>query len=275
MTRHILRLANSVISSVFAAVVMTSASHATVSLVATTDTLPLSTLVGTPYSGRFACYNAGTENIANVNCTVSGLPAWATVGACSQPLPVASLPAPPPGLFRLVGSITCPVTGTPTNSGSFNITVTATGTGVSSTAQATLKIFAVPTELSATVDLPAGIVGQRWSGSYTCDSVGTVNPLNRLCTVTGLPSWVTRQCFPVSGNFVLCVLSGTPTGSGSSSVTVTTSASNASSASATSVLQISELQVPTLDSRLLFLLSLALVMMAYPVIRRNSRRRVV
>ena len=271
MTRSTLRFARLVFPVMFSAVVLAQASYATVSLVASTDTLPLSTLVRTPYVGSFACYNNGTESVANVNCTVSGLPTWATVGVCSPTVPVASLPPPIPGFMLFGATITCSVTGTPTSPGSFNITITASGTGITNTVQASLLVFAVPTELSATVDLPAAKIGQRWSGSYTCNSVGTIAPANRTCTATGLPPWVTRQCFPSSGNFVLCTLFGTPTASGSSQVTVNTTASNASSVSATSVLLVSELEVPTLSLQILAALFLTLAFVGYRAARVPPR----
>ena len=262
------------ISVVAAALLIAPTAQAVVSLVATTDTLPLAVVVGTSYSGRFSCFNDGTEAIANANCTVSGLPAWATVGACSPPVPVASLPAPPSGLIRIVGSITCPVTGTPTSSGMFSIAVNGSGTGVSSTAQANLRVFAVPTELIASINLNPGVVGQSYSGAFTCDSAGTTAPINRTCSATGLPAWATYQCFPPADSFLLCIVRGVPTATGTSIVTVTTTASNASSATATGTLVVSAsaaaaISVPALNVYALFPLSLLLLVVG----RRTAARK--
>jgi hypothetical protein len=271
MSMKSLQVARTLLAALVAAVTVMSGANAVVSLVATTDTLPLAIVVGTPYSGNFACFNDGSESIANVTCTASGLPSWAVVGTCTPPTPVASLSAPPTGLIRIVGSITCPVTGTPTSAGSFSLTITGSGTGVTSIRQANLRVFAVPTELTASIDLPPAIIGQRWVGTFTCDSVGTVAPADRTCTVTELPPWVTRLCLPLGTNGVLCILSGTPTASGASQITVATTASNASGVSVTGTLTVSALVVPTLSAPMLALLLLGVAFFAYRADRRSPR----
>ncbi|MFT4193745.1 CARDB domain-containing protein, partial [Ottowia sp.] len=73
---------------------------------------------GTAYSGSFVCTNAGTAAATNATCTLTGLPAWASV-SCVPATPVASLAAG--------STITCTVSGTPTtgSNGTTAVTVTA------------------------------------------------------------------------------------------------------------------------------------------------------
>ena len=205
---------------------------------AASGTLPLSVVVGFPYSGYFACVNTGDVALTNVNCTIAGLPSWATVGTCTPPTPVAMLPV---GSIATNNTIRCPVAGTPPAVGEFNVTVTATGDGVSNTSISTIRVYAVPTALSVQLNFPVGAIGQPYNGSYACWTQGSTAPINRTCSVVGLPTWATRTCFPPSPEAVICAVSGTPTAVGSSSINVTTTADNAASASAAGVLTVTAL----------------------------------
>ena len=79
--------------------------------------LPTTATVGTPYSGTIKCTNSAgaTASAASATCSVSGLPAGLSLGACS---PV------PPATVAAGASITCPVSGTPTSAGSATVIVT-------------------------------------------------------------------------------------------------------------------------------------------------------
>ncbi|MBP8295829.1 MAG: hypothetical protein KAX84_06950 [Burkholderiales bacterium] len=79
--------------------------------------LPATATVGVPYAGTILCTNGAlaTAPATNATCSVGGLPAGVTLGACS-PAPPATLA---PG-----SSITCPVAGTPTVAGPVSVNVT-------------------------------------------------------------------------------------------------------------------------------------------------------
>ena len=205
---------------------------------AASSTLPLSVVAGVPYSGQFVCINTGDVALTNVNCTIAGLPSWATVGTCMPPAPVATLPV---GSIATNNTIRCPVAGTPPTVGEFNVTVTAKGDGVSNTSISTIRVYAVPTALSVQLNLPVGAIGQPYNGSYACWTQGPTAPINRTCSVVGVPTWATRTCFPPSPEAVICAVSGTPTAVGSSSINVTTTADNAATATAAGVLAVTAL----------------------------------
>jgi len=140
--------------------------------------LPTTATVGTSYSGTIKCANsaAATASATSATCTVSGLPAGLTLGACS--------PAPPTTV-AVGASISCPVTGTPTSAASSTVTVTTgasndftTGNNTGSvtinpigTAGLTLTTTASPTMF--------GAIGQVITFTYT-----VTNPGN--ATVTGI-----------------------------------------------------------------------------------------
>jgi len=212
---------------------------ATVSLTASLGTLPSSGVIGTAFSGSFQCMNSGTESVANVTCAVAGLPNWASVGACSPSVPVASLPVAPPGLAGIVDTIRCSVTGMPTATGVFTLTVTASGDGTTHVASRSIHIFSTPTALNVSLTLPPALVGQAYSGNVVCSTVGTVAPTNWGCGVTGLPGWVTKVCLPAGGSStIICILGGTPNAPGTSSITLTTTADNAVTASTAGSLRV-------------------------------------
>ncbi len=83
--------------------------------------LPATATVGVPYSGTVLCTNnAGADApAANATCSITGLPAGVTVGTCT---PV------PPTSVAIGASISCPVSGTPTASGSVTVTATTGAT---------------------------------------------------------------------------------------------------------------------------------------------------
>ena len=76
--------------------------------------LPATATVGVAYTGSAICTNAtGATTATNAGCSASGLPAGLSVGACSPPTPASVTGG---------GSITCPVTGTPTTAGAPTVT---------------------------------------------------------------------------------------------------------------------------------------------------------
>lgn len=215
-----------------------SVAVASIDIRASSGTLPLSVVAGAPYSGQFACVNNGDVAITNVNCTISGLSSWATVGTCSPPTPVGILPV---GSIATNNTIRCPVTGLPPATGEFNVTITATGDGVSNTSIATIRVYAVATALSVEVDLRVGVVGQPYNGAFVCWAQGPTAPINRTCSVVGLPTWATRTCYPPSPEAVICVINGTPNAVGAWNLAVTTTADNAASATGAGVLTVTAL----------------------------------
>ena len=104
--------------------------------------LPTSGTVGLPYSGQFTCTNNGTANAASALCTAVLAP-WMTLGACTISPSGASWASP--GDLPEGQTVTCPVTGTPTQPGPD--TVTGTGGSTSSTRDVTVSALAtaVPT----------------------------------------------------------------------------------------------------------------------------------
>ncbi len=76
--------------------------------------LPATATVGVAYTGSVICTNAtGATTATSAGCNASGLPAGLSVGACSPPTPASVAGG---------GSITCPVTGTPTAAGAPTVT---------------------------------------------------------------------------------------------------------------------------------------------------------
>ncbi len=210
---------------------------ATVGLTASLGTVPLTGVVGNAYSGSFQCSNSGTEPVNNVTCSVAGLPSWASVGACSRSNPVAFLPVAPPGLAGIVDTIRCPVTGTPNGTGLFTISVTASGDGAINVSTESVRIFSVPTALDVSLGLPPALVGQAYSSSFACTTIGTIAPTSWACGATGLPTWITKTCFSIS-SLIFCILGGTPTAPGTSLATLTSSADNAATVSTTASLRV-------------------------------------
>ena len=190
------------------------------------------------FAGSFQCSNSGTESVSNVTCSVTGLPSWVTVGACSPSVPVASLPVAPPGLAGIVDTIRCPVTGTPTGTGLFTFTVTAVGDGATQVHSRSVRIYSTPTALEVSLNLPPALVGQAYSGNFARSTDGTTAPTNWACGVTGLPAWVTETCFPPGSTTTICILRGTPSAAGTSTATFTSTAGNAAAASAMGSLRV-------------------------------------
>ena len=95
--------------------------------------LPGTATAGSPYSGSFACTNGGTASAtAGTSCTVSGLPAGITVGACTISPSNTTWNA---GNAVPAGqTVTCTVSGTPTTAGSSTVTGSTGATGDGNTA---------------------------------------------------------------------------------------------------------------------------------------------
>jgi outer membrane autotransporter protein len=136
--------------------------------------LPTTATVGTSYSGTIKCTNSAgaTASAASATCSVSGLPAGLTLGACS---PV------PPATVAAGASISCPVSGTPTSAASSTVTVT---TGASNdfttgnnTGSATISPAGTPGLALTTTASPAMFsgIGQTITFTYTVTNSGTVS----------------------------------------------------------------------------------------------------
>jgi hypothetical protein len=208
--------------------------------------------LGTPYSGSFSCTNIGaTSATEGTSCSVTGLPAGLAVGACTLTGGTAWVA----GDAIAVGSaVTCTVSGTPTAVGTSTVAGSTTGSSTSmlggnpvvtadadlSNNSATVALQVVAPDMQvASVNLPAGIEGTAYAGSFSCTNAGNADAANASCTPTGLPAWASVSCSPATpmttplavGGTISCTVSGTPpTGShGSSPVTVTASTSSAES----------------------------------------------
>ena len=115
--------------------------------------LPGTATAGSLYSGSFACTNGGNANAtAGTSCTVSGLPAGITVGACTISPSNATWVA---GNAVPVGqTVTCAVSGTPTTPGSTAISATTSATGDSNPFNNnTSKLFTVTPAVASANDL--------------------------------------------------------------------------------------------------------------------------
>ncbi len=198
--------------------------------------LPLTATVGTAYSGTIKCTNnaTATAGAASATCAVTGLPPGVTVGTCT--------PAPP-ATVAAGTSISCPVSGTPTASGSTTVTVTtgatndvngqaANGGNNQTTASIAVSgsdmridLSGVPTTLN---------VGVPYTGTFTCTNAASpaITATAAACGVSGLPAGLTTSCTPTPpatvapGAQISCAVTGTPTTPGSSTVNGTTGAAN-------------------------------------------------
>ncbi|MBH1964486.1 MAG: IPTL-CTERM sorting domain-containing protein [Comamonadaceae bacterium] len=202
-----------------------------------------SILLGSPYSGSFACTNIGANSATvGTSCTISGLPAGLSVGACT----ISGAGAWSAGNAIPVGStVTCPVTGSPTAAGTTTATgstngssttvvggspvVTADSDMSNNTATREFTVLGVDMQVTG-VDLPAGVEGAPYSGSFVCTNAGNMSAANATCTSTSLPSWASVMCTPPQpvnplavGESMSCSVTGTPpTGSnGATPVTIT------------------------------------------------------
>ncbi len=81
-------------------------------------------------------------------------------------------------------------------------------------------------------------MGQAYSGSVVCSAVGTIAPSNWVCGVSGLPAWVTKNCFPQTSTTIICLLGGTPSAAATSVTTLTSTADNAATVSVTGSLRV-------------------------------------
>ncbi len=202
--------------------------------------LPTTASIGTAYTGSFTCTNAIAPSVAATaaTCSLAGLPAGLSVGTCTPATPVASLA---PGL-----TISCPVTGTPTATGSFTLngTTGASNDGVAANNTATARPHRVRFRHGARPHGPAHHrhhrrrlhrhhpLHQQWTATASATAAS--------CAVAGLPAGVTvGACTPVppatvaAGRLISCPVSGTPTTSGAVTVTVTTGATNDSNGGTT------------------------------------------
>ncbi|WP_460480061.1 IPTL-CTERM sorting domain-containing protein [Comamonas humi] len=208
--------------------------------------LPTTATVGQPYSGSFSCTNIGTAAaVAGTSCAVANLPAGLAQGACTiSPGNAAWVPG---NAIALNETVTCAVTGTPANhKGPVIVNGSAGATGDSNmgnnTAQKQIDVTGAP---NVVIDLgglpPTGTVNQPYSGSFTCQNIGSADAASAACTAMGLPpgvalgactispasaGWTSPGAIP-EGQTVTCQVSGTPGQTGTSTATGTGGSSTA------------------------------------------------
>jgi uncharacterized repeat protein (TIGR01451 family) len=192
--------------------------------------LPVTGIIGVPYSGSYTCANgpAPAATATGVTCNVPSLPAGLTA-VCAPTTPATLAPG---------ASITCTVTGTPTTVANYPLTGTAASINdpVGSTATTAVNITGsdIAPDLSG---LPAtATVGVPYSGTVLCTNSTTATgaALNVSCAVTGLPPGVTvGTCSPTLpaaslaiGVSISCPVSGIPTSPATTTASVATGATN-------------------------------------------------
>ena len=237
--------------------------------------------VGEPYSGgSIVCTNLGPGPAVNPTCTASGLPDGLTVGAC-----VASTGSTLDFLYPN-GTLTCPVTGTPTTTSSYPVTVTGSVEGdfnpENDTANTTFQIIDPALQILAL--LPDGEVGQPYSGSFSCTSSGSTPVTSAACSISGLPAWAQVSCTPappvaslVSGDSISCTVTGTPTSAGNFPVNISGSGDNISDVQSPAQLRITApgglvTPIPTLGWPALLLAALSLLGAAGTGLRGRRNR---
>lgn len=97
--------------------------------------------------------------------------------------------------------------------------------------QAILTITAPDMQVTS-VNLPSGVVGTPYSGSFVCTNQGTADGTAATCEApAGLPAWASVSCSPATpvatlavGATITCTVSGTPDQAGTSTVTLSTNA---------------------------------------------------
>jgi large repetitive protein len=198
--------------------------------------LPTSAMIGTPYSGTVKCTNSvsATASAIAATCSVNGLPAGVTVGACTPSTPAT---------VAAGASISCTVSGTPTATGASTVTAITGATndvngGATGSGNNTATASVTTTGSDMSIDLsglpPALSVGTLYSGTFVCKNGASplVTATAASCAVTGLPAGLTTSCAPVPptsvapGAQISCTVSGTPTTPGTSAITGTTGATN-------------------------------------------------
>ena len=129
--------------------------------------LPTTGTVNQPYTGHFSCTNQGTADATGTVCSATLAP-WMTLGACT--LSPASNAWTSPGDIPEGQTVTCEVSGTPTQAGLSPVT----GTGGTNTATTTVTVAGVavpvPTLGQWGLVLLAGLLaafGLRGSGRRT------------------------------------------------------------------------------------------------------------
>ncbi|PIF89602.1 putative secreted protein (IPTL-CTERM system target) [Acidovorax sp. 62] len=118
-----------------------------------TSGLPATATVGSSYSGTFTCSNTGSASaVSGTSCTISGLPAGVTQGACTVSPGASAWSA---GSAIAVGAtVTCQVSGVPTAAGSSTATAS---TGATNDADASNNTGLHTITVNSVVASPASI----------------------------------------------------------------------------------------------------------------------
>ncbi|WP_028604625.1 beta strand repeat-containing protein [Ottowia thiooxydans] len=208
-------------------------------------------LLGSSYSGSFTCTNIGSNSATvSTSCAISNLPAGLSVSACA----ISGGGAWVAGNAVPVNSIvTCAVSGTPTVAGIRTVSGSTNGSSVTvvggnpvttadsdmsnNTETKDLNVLAPDMQVTS-VNLPGGVEGVAYSGSYVCTNAGTAVAANATCLPSTLPSWASVICTPAQpvnplgvNATIACSVTGTPpTGSnGTTAVTISAGTSSAES----------------------------------------------
>lgn len=188
-----------------------------------------------PPTASFSCKNEGATQASAATCAMAGLPTGVTTGQCKiKDINGANETNwTGPAAVPVGATVTCPLTGTPTDEADVGVPKTTTATGNAGN-DGNPGNNAAPKQVTVggphvTINLgglPKGVVGQPYKGSFTCTSDGAIDATNARCGVTGLPdgvtvgqctidtatpaaNWAPGETIPV-GKVVTCPVAGTP-----------------------------------------------------------------
>ena len=148
--------------------------------------MPTTISVGVPYNGTIRCTNSAavTLSATGATCSVSGLPAGISVGACTPASPATLAPG---------ASMVCPVTGTPTANAGTSITVTTSASNDVNTSNDILMIPISRGPGGGTASLGLSVaaspsviaaIGQSITYTYTVTNSGTASATSLIITDT-------------------------------------------------------------------------------------------
>jgi large repetitive protein len=153
---------------------------------------PANPAAGSTASGTVTCTNNGPSVAVNASCSVSGLPAGASVSC---------LPASPAAQLAVGAAMVCSVSYTVPASGSVTVVGTAASqtpdpVAPNNTASATATVSEQADMRASTSVPPSAVAGQSVTVSGVCTNAGPSAAANATCALSGLPIGATQSCLP-------------------------------------------------------------------------------